>query len=203
MNEKSCLNETLFVFAVQSCFWNFLIWPKCGSDMVVKCLGLDRSDLGLVTISDLSDLGLTVMPDLTNNKQKKIIVHFSCQERKKERKNTINWSLTAIQSLSVYARHIMWKRAQLRIQWDNRWPDLATKKRHKRLLNGASATLLLGKKKKNVSWKNKKLKVKILLQFTVKDLLIYSDFLTSFSFWYNYMHCKVNHNNLSILFHLI
>jgi hypothetical protein len=34
-------------------------------------LGLDRSDLGLVTISDLSDLGLIAMPDLTNNKQRR------------------------------------------------------------------------------------------------------------------------------------
>jgi hypothetical protein len=39
--------------------------------MVVTRLGLDRSDLGLVTISDLSDLGLIAMPDLTNNKQRR------------------------------------------------------------------------------------------------------------------------------------
>jgi len=36
--------------------------------MVAKRLGLDRSDLGLVNISDPSDLGLTAMPDMTNNK---------------------------------------------------------------------------------------------------------------------------------------
>jgi hypothetical protein len=58
----------MFVFAIQSYFWKILIWPKRGSDMVAKRLGLDRSDLGLVNILDPSDLGLTAMPDMTNNK---------------------------------------------------------------------------------------------------------------------------------------
>jgi hypothetical protein len=36
----------------------------------------------------------------------------------------------------------------LRIQWDNSWPDLASKKRNRCLFSGAGATHLLGKKRK-------------------------------------------------------
>jgi len=45
MNEKSCLNEAVFVFAVQSCFWKKIIF----------------FDPGYLVMAN--------MPDFTNNKQ--------------------------------------------------------------------------------------------------------------------------------------
>ena len=132
MNEKSCLNETVFVFAIQSFFWKFLIWPTRKSNMLAKCLGLDRSNLGLI-----------VMPDLTNNKQKgqSYTLVVKRERRRRRRRNTNNRSMTAIQSLFVYTHHNMWKRVRLRIQWDDRWSYLSIKKRNKRLLYSAGATL--------------------------------------------------------------
>ena len=84
----------------------------------------------------------------------------------------------------------MCKRARLSIHLDGGWPDLATGKCPTHLFNDADTTHSLEKKKKAKetfirSWKDKKLKVKLLLQFTVKDLLIYNDFSTPFSFGYN------------------
>jgi hypothetical protein len=58
---------------------------------------------------------------------------------RKERKNTNNWSLVAIQLLSVHTRHTMWKREWLSIQGDGGWPDLDTEWCHTHHLNGADA----------------------------------------------------------------
>jgi hypothetical protein len=67
-------------------------------------------------------------------------VHFSCQERQKKEKNANIRSSTTIQPLSVYTCHTMCNRARLHIQLDDEFPNLATGKRHTRLLNGAGAT---------------------------------------------------------------
>ena len=65
----------------------------------------------------------------------------------KERKNANIRSSTTIQPLSVYTCHTMCNRARLHIQLDDEFPDLATGKRHTRLLNGAGAAHSLECKK--------------------------------------------------------
>jgi len=84
---------------------------------------------------------------------------------KKKIKNTNNRSSTTIQPLSIYTRHIIWNRARLRIQLNAGWPDLATEKRHTRLLNGAGAAHLLGREEHTpiaFRLKNNKYTMKIL-----------------------------------------
>jgi hypothetical protein len=123
-----------------------------GCSMIVrlKCLGLDPSDLGMTTMPNSSVVGLAnhvrskclesdshVWFDKQQTKKK--IMHFSCQRKRKERKNTNNRSPATIQPLSIYARYTIWKRVWLHIQLDNGWPNLATMKCYTLLLNGADA----------------------------------------------------------------
>ena len=69
------MNEPVFVFAVQLCFWkilNFLAQTlDPGAGMTNK-----GARIGMVVMPkrlglDPSNLGITTMPDLTNNKQRK------------------------------------------------------------------------------------------------------------------------------------
>jgi hypothetical protein len=47
--------------------------------------------------------------EINKQQTKRIIMYFSCQEE--EKKNTNNQLPMAIQQLSVYMRHIIWKRS--------------------------------------------------------------------------------------------
>jgi len=53
--------------------------------------------------------------EIDKQQTKRIIVHFSCQEREKKEKNISNQSPTTIQLLFVYTRHTMLKNAWLRV----------------------------------------------------------------------------------------
>jgi len=137
MNEKSCLNEAKFVFAIQSCFWKNL-------NFLTQVHKSRPKHVDLTTMPYPSALGMATMLDLKNNKQRGQLCTLVVR-REKKIKNTNNRSSTTIQPLSIYTRHIIWNRARLRIQLNAGWPDLTTEKRHTRLLNGAGAAHLLGR----------------------------------------------------------
>ena len=90
-----------------------------------------------------------VSPKLTINK-KKIIVHFSCQERKEKKTQTIDHRLQS--NHDVYTHRTMWKRAQLHIYLYNELSDFTTGKHLMRLLNGSRAAHSLGRRNTRLAW---------------------------------------------------
>jgi hypothetical protein len=67
----------------------------------------------LATMIDPRYLGMTNMFDLITNKQREQLCILVVR-RERDKKNTNNLSLVAIQPLSLYMCHTMWKRARLR-----------------------------------------------------------------------------------------
>ena len=138
MNEKSCLNEVAFIFAVQSCFWkilNFLTQARVWHGFQVQVhrfvIVTKPRRLGL----DSRYLSIKNMSNLINNKWR-TIVHFSYQGiEKKEKMQIIDHRRQSNHYLSIRATPYERK-------------DLDIEKCRTRLFNDAGATHSLEKKKK-------------------------------------------------------